>query len=220
MLDKVSNLLTFLWAEFLGPAYNGALYYLSQITGIDKTSLDVVLMSVLILASVTVVAHFLPTNLKDALNLTGKGTYDKALFSLTFWVWFELNIRLGTRATILYLFGELNPLIAGPTSWAIALLPSIAQSFFTYKPSKRHFDQQFEKTLFLLDVLATGFGLAITAGYTPPEFWALHLEANSIVLVIWLFGIGGNYWAENALHDMAFQGRGGFKANPKFHSKK
>lgn len=207
MLEKVADFLTSLWVGFLGPAYNGALYYLSQITAIDEASLDVVLMSLVILATVTVVAHFLPKGLKDALNLTGKGTYDKALFSLTFWVWFELNIRLGTRATVLYLFGSVNPLIAGPTSWAIALLPSIAQSFFTYKPSKRHFDQQFEKTLFLLDVLATGFGLAITAGYAPAEFWALHLDADPIVLVIWLFAVGGNYWAENALHDMAFGGR-------------
>lgn len=207
MIDGLSRLLDSLWANFLGPIYGGTLFYLSQITAIDEATLDTVLMSLLILATITVGASFLPKRVTKVFSMAGRGTYDKALFVTTLWIWFEINIRLGTRTTIVYLFGNINPLVLGPTSWALAILPSLAQSYYTYKPSRNQFDQQFERTLFVMDVVATAFGLAITAGYTPAEFVEMHYRLDPVVILIWIFAIGGNFWAERTCHDMAFGGR-------------
>lgn len=208
MIDNASDLFTSLWSEFLGPTYGGTLYYLSQITAVSEESLDIILMSVVILSVITVIFNTLPLSFKESLNLVGQSTYNKFILVLSFWIWFEINIRLGTRATVLYFFGDGNALFAGPTSYAIAILPSLAQALYIYKPSKRQSDQQFEKTLFVLDVVATAVGLGITAGYPPHEFFNLHLNGNPLVVMIWLFAWGGNYWAENVPHDLILGQRG------------
>lgn len=207
MINEFSSLVTSLWGEFVGPTYSGTLYYLNKITGISIESLDVILVSVFMLASITVAFSACPQKVKDKLNITGRSTYDKIIVVLAAWIWSEINIRLGTHTTVVYLFGNSDNLLLGATSYALAVLPSLAQSLYMYKPSKRETDQQFEKTVFLLDIVGTGIGLGITAGYTPKTFLDLHLQGNPIVIMIWLFAWGGNYWAEGVIHDFILGGR-------------
>lgn len=189
--------LTYSWV--IGPFMTLIETSVSDLTGMPPSLVSSIAQIIFIVMVCNALWTSVPQDWQKKLtpNPTGLGRVAFVVVGSIGWV--SINFVYGTYGLATYLWGGSLPVAIRTV---IAILPSTIQWMYMLNPPTDYKSRQVEKTVIIIDVLSTVFGLAVTLGTPPSEFFTLIFTSPGEVFAIVALAIIGNLYIERAIFDV------------------